>query len=89
MMGIDILEKGEIRTRRTGEDLALLRSIRDGYYMRDSALTAEFYDIVAEFAHRFREAERRSRLPDNPDQEKVEAFVERINRRVVEAGGLH
>ena len=57
--------------------------------MRDSALTAEFYDIVTEFAHRFREAERRSRLPDNPDPEKVEAFVERINRRVVEAGGFH
>ena len=89
MMGIDILEKGEIRTRRTGEDLALLRSIRDGNYMRDSALTAEFYDIVAEFEHRFREAERRSRLPDNPDPDKIEAFVERINRRVVGAGGLH
>ena len=88
MMGIDILEKGEIRTRRTGEDLALLQSIRDGNYMRDSALTAEFYDIVAEFERRFRETERRSRLPDNPDPDKIEAFVERINRRVVGGGGL-
>ena len=84
MMGIDILTEGEIRTRRSGEDLVLLRSIRDGYYMRDSALTAEFYDIVAEYERRFREAERNSALPDNPDPEKVEAFVERINRRVVE-----
>ena len=33
MMGIDILEKGEIRTHRPEADLELLRSIRDGDYM--------------------------------------------------------
>ena len=84
MMGIDILEKGDIRTHRRGEDLVLLRSIRDGAYMRDSVLTEEFYDIVAEYERKFREAEKYSPLPDNPDMEKIEEFVERINRCVVE-----
>ena len=84
MMGIDILEKREIRTHRCGEDLALLRSIRDGAYMRDSVLTAEFYEIVADYERKFREAEKYSPLPDNPDMEKIEEFVERINRCVVE-----
>lgn len=84
MMGIDILEKREIRTHRCGEDLALLRSIRDGAYMRDSVLTAEFYEIVADYERKFREAEKFSPLPDNPDMGKIEAFVERINRLVVE-----
>lgn len=84
MMGIDILEKGEIRTHRCGEDLTLLRSIRDGAYMQGSVLTAEFYEIVAEYERRFREAEQVSPLPDNPDMGKIGAFVERINRRVVE-----
>lgn len=84
MMGIDILEKEEIRTHRSGEDLRLLRSIRDGEYMRDSALTDEFYDIVTDYERRMQEAEKNSRLPDQPDFAKIEAFVEEINRRVVE-----
>ena len=32
---------------------------------------------------RFKEAEAASRLPDNPDMEAVERFVESVNRRVV------
>lgn len=34
MMGTDILKNGIIRTRRTDEELVLLRSIRDGKYMK-------------------------------------------------------
>ena len=83
MMGIDILEKGEINTRRPEEDLKLLRSIRNGDYMRDSALTPAFYEIVSDYERRFAEAEARSALPDKPDLAAVNAFVEHINRRVV------
>ena len=54
-----------------------------GDFMRDNVLTQEFYDIVAEYERRFQEAEKNSILPDNPDMEKVGAFVEGINRRVV------
>ena len=52
--------------------------------MRDSALTDEFYDIVTDYERRMQEAEKNSRLPEKPDFAKIEAFVEEINRRVVE-----
>ena len=83
MMGIDILEKAEIRTHRPPEDLVLLRSIRSGDYMQDSVLVPAFYEIVENYERRFAEAERSSRLPDNPDMEAVGQFVESVNRRVV------
>ena len=83
MMGIDILEKGEIRTRRPETDLQLLLSIRNGDYMRENVLTPAFYEIVADYEKRFQEAEKNRVLPDNPDMDAVGAFVESINRRVV------
>ena len=83
MMGIDILEKGEIRTHRPESDLQLLRSIRNGDYMQENVLTPAFYEIVADYEHRFQGAEKNSILPDNPDMEAVGAFVESINRRIV------
>ena len=83
MMGIDILEKGEIRTHRPETDLELLRSIRNGEYMQESILTPAFYEIVTDYEQHFHEAEARSILPDNPDMKAVGAFVESINRRVV------
>ena len=83
MMGIDILERGEIRTHRPETDLELLRSIRNGDYMQENILTPAFYEIVTAYEQRFHEAEARSILPDNPDMKAVGAFVESINRRVV------
>ncbi|MBQ9065458.1 MAG: nucleotidyltransferase domain-containing protein [Blautia sp.] len=83
MMGIDILEKGEIRTHRPASDLKLLRSIRNGDYMKDNILVPEFYDIVTDYEHRFNEAVDNTTLPDRPDMEAVGKFVEHINRRVV------
>ena len=83
MMGIDILKEGEIRTHRPEEDLRILRSIRDGDYMQDNVLTPDFYEIVSDYEHRFREAEINTSLPDQPDLDRIGAFVESINRRVV------
>lgn len=83
MMGIDILERGEIRTHRPESDLQLLLSIRNGDYMRENVLIPAFYEIVADYEKRFQEAEKNSILPDHPDMEEVGAFVESINRRVV------
>ena len=51
--------------------------------MKDSVLNDDFYKIVAEYEKEFAEAERSSTLPDNPDMEKVEAFVESVNRRII------
>lgn len=82
MMGIDILEKAEIRTHRPEADLRLLRSIRNGDYMQGGVLTPAFYEIVSDYERRFAEAEADSRLPDNPNMEAIGRFVEGINRRV-------
>lgn len=79
MMGIDILEKGKICTHRK-DDLPLLLSIRAGEYMTDDGnFSTEFYDILEEYEHRLEEAAEKTKLPDNPDMEAVEKFVERIN----------
>ena len=86
MMGIDILENAQIRTHRPECDLRLLRSIRNGDYMKDNVLLPEFYEIVTDYEHRFLEAEKNSALPDHPDMAQVETFVESVNRRVVTGG---
>lgn len=80
MMAIDILEKGEIRTHRK-DDLPTLIAIRKGGYMLpDGTFSPEFYELLEEYERRLDEAAAKTRLPDNPDMEKVESFVERVNR---------
>ena len=83
MMGIDILQNGEIRTHRPKDDLTLLMSIRDGEYMEEGRLSNGFYDILADYEDRFEQVERTSTLPDNPDMDKIEELVEDINRHAV------
>lgn len=84
LMAIDILEKGEIRTNRR-EDLPLLMKIRNGGFMQeDGTFAGEFYEILADYEKKLEQATRNSVLPDNPDMEKVEAFVEYVNRKAVE-----
>ena len=85
MMGINILEKGEICTRRKGKELELLLRIRSGGFLReDGTFDREFYDILEDYERRIERAARESVLPDNPDMERVEIFVESVNRRAIE-----
>ena len=80
MMAINILEKGEIRTH-LADDLPLLLAIRKGEYMQeDGTFSPAFYDILEEYERKLDEASVKTTLPDNPDMDKVEKFVERINR---------
>ncbi len=84
MMAIDILERGQIKTYRK-DDLPLLMKIRSGGFMQeDGTFVREFYDILADYEGRLQEAAQKSALPDNPDMDKVEAFVESVNRRAIE-----
>lgn len=84
MMAIDILEKGEIRTHRT-DDLELLKSIRRGDFQKaDGAYQKEFYDLLSDYEKRLEVATAKTTLPDNPDMEKVEQFVEYVNRKAIE-----
>lgn len=83
MMVIDILEKGEIITHRK-DNLPVLLAIRKGDYMRqDGTFAPEFYELLEDYEHRLDEAAENTNLPDNPDMEKVEKFVERVNRYAV------
>lgn len=84
MMAVDILEKKEIRTHRT-DDLELLRSIRRGDFQKeDKTFSQDFYKILSDYEVRLETATRKSTLPDNPDMEKVEQFVEYVNRKAIE-----
>lgn len=84
MMVIDILEKGEINTNRSN-DLDLLMKIRNGGFQReDKTFDQEFYEILADYEGRLERAVRISVLPDNPDMDKVAAFVEYVNKRAIE-----
>ncbi len=83
MMAIDILEKGEIITHRVN-DLETLLAIRRGDYMQtDGSFSPAFFEMLDEYERRLDEAAVRTKLPDNPDMEKVDKFVERINRYAV------
>lgn len=84
MMAIDILEKGEIITHRTN-DLPILLGIRRGDYLLDNGtFSKEFYDILEEYEFKLDEAAKKSTLPDNPDMDAVEKYVEKVNRYAIE-----
>ena len=83
MMAIDILEQGEIRTHRR-DDLPTLLAIRKGdYMMPDGTFSPEFYEMLEEYERRLDEAAQKTALPDNPDMDRIERFVERVNRYAV------
>ena len=51
--------------------------------LTDGTFSTEFYEMLEEYEYKLDEAAVRTVLPDNPDMEKVEAFVEHINRYAV------
>lgn len=85
MMAIDILERGKICTRRKGAELELLLQIRNGEFQKkDKMFRPEFYEILSDYEKRMERAIRETILPDEPDMEQVEAFVEQVNRIAIE-----
>ena len=84
MMAIDILERGEIRTRRTAEQELLLKIRNGGFQTAEKDFMPEFYELLSDYEKRLEQAEKESCLPDHPDMVRVEEFVEHINRRALE-----
>lgn len=83
-MSFDILEEGKIVTYRR-KDHEFLMDIRNGKYSGEDGLpTDEFYGIVAEYENRLKEDTEKTKLPDNPDYEKINRIVADINREIVE-----
>ena len=83
LMAIDILQDGKIITYREKEH-DFLMDIRNGKYLKDEITpTDEFMKIVAGLENRMKEAARKSELPDNPDQDKIDALVEEVNSAII------
>lgn len=83
MMGIDIMERGEIHTYREKEH-DLLVSIRRGDYQKaDGDFCPEFYELVSEYKKRMEYAAEHTILPEEPDLFRVQDYVMSVNERVV------
>ena len=85
LMCFDILEKGQVITFRE-KDKDYLLEIRNGRYLDENDQpTDEFYAIVDKYEAKLDELAGKSKLPDNPDMEAINALRMRINRMVVES----
>lgn len=84
LMGIDILEKGEICTRRTKEHELLMKIRRGEFQREDKTFSPEFYELLADYERRMERAARESILPEQPDMEQVEDFVMEMNKKALE-----
>lgn len=83
MMGIDILETGEICTYR-GEEQELLLSIRRGdYQTADGNFSKAFYELLSDYESKLEEATRKTKLPEKPDMDKVQKYVMSVNEKIV------
>lgn len=83
LMGIDVLEKGEIITYREA-DLEELLKIRRGCFIDEEGRTKEsFYELVQEYEAKLQAASANSSLPDRPDYDAIYKLRASINERVV------
>lgn len=82
LMGIDILQDGEIITYREKEH-DLLMSIRNGDFLKDNIPTKEFRDMVDDLQMKFEKAKEKSDLPDKPNYKKINNFMIKVNKDVI------
>ena len=62
----------------------MMESLINGFNSsQDEYVASHTYVPFADYEKQFAEAEKVSTLPDSPDMNRVEEFVERINRRIV------
>lgn len=81
--GIDILEKGIVKTYRD-EEHDLLMDIRNGKYLTcDDKPTTEYFELVESLRKRFEYAAANTVLPPEPDIDRIEDFVMAVNESVV------
>ncbi len=83
MMAIDILEKQKIITYREKEH-DLLMSIRNGEFQNsDHTFNSAFYDILKDYEDKLKYATKNTTLPDEPDMEKVQEYVMKVNTEII------
>ena len=86
LMCFDILEKGEIITYRK-DDINYLLDVRNGLYLDENDQPTEMFfqavDNCEDLLNKFKEA---TKLPDEPDYEKINELRMQINEMVVNGG---
>ena len=84
LMCIEILETGNIRTKRVA-DHDLLMDIRNGKYMGDDGnMIPGFYTLVDELEARRQAALLSTKLPKKPDIKGIEKFVMEVNKKIID-----
>lgn len=81
MQLIDILEKGEIKTYRPERDF-LLR-IRNGLFFDGDRPKEEFFEYVEKLEKRINRLEEYTVLPDKPDWDSINHFIQEVNRVII------
>lgn len=82
-MLFSILEEGKFITYRR-EEHDLLMDVRNGKFLdgQDQVLP-EFYEIVDECEERLDRLKKTTKLPDEPDYDRINAYLEKVNRQIV------
>lgn len=84
VMGIEILETGNVNTYRPAGELAFYRMVRDGGLCdADGKPNAFFNEYAADLKDRLAKAAEVSQLPEEVNMEKIMDFVSDINRKIV------
>lgn len=82
-MCIEMLETGEVHTFRSW-DHDLLMDIKNGKYMTaEGNISDEFYKLVADLEERFAKAKENTKLPKVADLNKIEQFVMKVNKNII------
>lgn len=83
LMCLDMLEKGEIKTKRV-EDHQLLMDIRNGKYMNEEGnMKLEFYQLVSDIEEKCKKALETTKLPKKPNIKAIEQFVMEVNKKII------
>ena len=79
LIGLDIIEKGEIITYREKER-DLLLDIRNGKYIdKNGNIMSEFFKIVQKYEDRFIHGKEITTLPKEPDWDAIHDFISSVN----------
>lgn len=81
--GEELLRTGKMHTYREKEH-SLLMAIRGGAYQNDDhTFKSEFFELVDKYEADFKYAAKHTVLPEKPDMERINSFVEAVNTRAV------
>lgn len=83
LMGIEVLETGEVNTYRTAEERKFLMSIRNGKMINDDGKPTGVFNEYAELLeYRLRSALCHTALPDEPNRKLITEFLVDTNANV-------